>query len=565
MNQTRAFLIFAWLMVATLLWMEWGKEQAAPATPGNAATSTGAQGDSTVPSAAAMSVPSAPAPGTMTAVPQATPAGTPAATAEAVTVETDVLRLTLDGGSIRSAELLRYPQDTKAGSAPVQLFDTRPASYFVAQSGWVSSAGGAPSHEAGFVPETAARRYSLTQGVRELSVPFVWTGENGITIRRTYTFRRGDYAIGVRDEVTNAGNAPWQGFVYRQLLRNPPLQKSGMTNPEAYSFSGAAWYSPEEKYDKRKYADFAEDGALDMQVAGGWVALLQHYFFAAWIPDAKEQATFSLANSNAADGGTRALIRAFGPGVNVAPGARAETSARLWVGPKLQDRLDGVAPGLELTLDYGIFTFLAKPIAWLLEQLHKITHNWGWAIVLLVVLIKLALYPLSAAQYKSMAKMRRFQPRIAQLKERYGEDKQKFQMAMMELYKKEKINPVGGCLPVLIQMPVFLALYWVLLESVELRQAVWIPGWIDNLTARDPYFILPVLNAAIMWTTQKLTPAIGMDPMQQKMMQLMPLIFGVMFAFFPAGLVLYWVTNGALGLAQQWWNTKRYSEAPAKV
>jgi YidC/Oxa1 family membrane protein insertase len=565
MNQTRAFLIFAWLMVATLLWMEWGKEQAAPATPAVATTATGAQGDSTVP----MSVPSVPlAAGTTPAVPQAnaTPAaGTQPAPAEAITIETDVLRLTLDGGSIRSAELLRYPQDTKAGSAPVQLFDTRPATYFVAQSGWVSSAGGAPSHESGFVPETSARSYSLAAGARELSVPFVWTGGNGITIRRTYTFKRGDYAIGVRDEVINTGSAPWQGFVYRQLLRNPPLQKSGMTNPEAYSFGGAAWYSPEDKYDKRKYADFVDDGTLDKQVTGGWVALLQHYFFAAWIPDAKEQATFSLASPTAADGGPRALIRAFGPGVNVAPGARAETSARLWVGPKLQDRLDDIAPGFGLTLDYGMFTFLSKPIHWLLEQLHKITHNWGWAIVLLVVLIKLALYPLSAAQYKSMAKMRRFQPRIAQLKERYGEDKQKFQMAMMELYKKEKINPVGGCLPVLIQMPVFLALYWVLLESVELRQAVWIPGWIDNLTARDPYFILPVLNAAIMWTTQKLTPAVGMDPMQQKMMQLMPLIFGVMFAFFPAGLVLYWVTNGALGLAQQWWNTKLYSEASAKT
>ncbi len=565
MNQTRAFLLFAWLMVATLLWMEWGKEQAAPATPANT-TTTGAQGDSTVPSA--MSVPSAPPVGTTPTVPQtsATPAGRPQAPAtDVITVETDVLRLTLDGGSLRSAELLRYPQDTKAGSAPVQLFDARPASYFVAQSGWVSNAGAAPSHEAGFVPATAVRSYSLGAGVREVSVPFVWTGANGVTIRRTYTFKRGDYAIDVHDEVANAGSAPWQGYVYRQLLRNPPLQKSGMTNPEAYSFSGAAWYSPEDKYDKRKYADFVDDGTLDKQVTGGWVALLQHYFFAAWIPDAKDQATFSLANPTAADGGSRALIRAFGPGVNVAPGARAETSARLWVGPKLQDRLDGVAPGLELTLDYGVFTFLAKPIAWLLEQLHKITHNWGWAIVLLVVLIKLALYPLSAAQYKSMAKMRRFQPRIAQLKERYGEDKQKFQMAMMELYKKEKINPVGGCLPVLIQMPVVLALYWVLLESVELRQAMWIPGWIDNLTARDQYFILPLLNAVIMWTTQKLTPMVGMDPMQQKMMQLMPLIFAVMFAFFPAGLVLYWVTNGALGLAQQWWNTKRYSEAPERA
>jgi len=562
MNQTRMFLIFAWLMVASLLWVEWGKDKAAPETPATTAATT-STGDSTVPSTANMpTVPSAPVAGATPSAPQATAA--PATSAQTVTVNTDVLRLRLDGGSIHSAELLRYPQSTERNSAPVQLFDERPASYFVAQSGWVSSGATAPSHESGFVPETAIRNYTLAQGARELSVPFVWTGNNGVTIRRTYTFKRGDYAIDVRDEVINAGSAPWQGYVYRQLLRNPPAQKRGMTNPEAYSFTGAAWYSPEDKYEKRKYADFLDDGSLEKQVTGGWVALLQHYFFAAWIPGAKDEATYSLTTPKA-DGGSHFLIRAMGPGVNVAPGARAETSARLWVGPKLQDRLDDVAPNLGLTLDYGIFTFLSKPIHWLLAQLHKITRNWGWAIVLLVVLIKLALYPLSAAQYKSMAKMRKFQPRIAQLKERYGDDKQKFQMAMMELYKKEKINPVGGCLPVLIQMPVFLALYWVLLESVELRQAMWIPGWIDNLTARDPYFILPILNAAIMWTTQKLTPAVGMDPTQQKMMQLMPLIMGVMFAFFPAGLVLYWVTNGALGLAQQWWNTRRYSEATAKA
>jgi len=227
--------------------------------------------------------------------------------------------------------------------------------------------------------------------------------------------------------------------------------------------------------------------------------------------------------------------------------------------------LADVGPGLELALDYGMFTFLAKPIAWLLAKLHLLTSNWGWAIVLLVLIIKLALYPLSAAQYKSAAKMRRFQPRVEQLKERYGDDKQKFQMALMELYKKEKINPVGGCLPVLVQMPVFLALYWTLLESVELRQAPWI-GWIHNLTAPDPYFILPAINIAVMFATQKLTPTPIADPMQRKMMQYMPVAMGVMFAFFPAGLVLYWVTNGSLGLLQQWWMLQKYGDkAPNKA
>ncbi|MCY7355410.1 MAG: membrane protein insertase YidC [Lysobacter sp.] len=565
MNQTRVFLIFAWLMVATLLWVEWGKERAAPAPAAEATTAASPGATSTVPTVSGATLPAVPSTNTATNKPSvpAMSATTQPSSAQNVTVTTDVLRLVLDGGAIRSAELLRYPQSTERNSAPVKLFDDNATRFFSAQSGWVSQAGAAPNHESGFLPELPARQYALPRGGHGVEVPFVWRGPNGVTIRRIFTLKRNEYAINVRDEVVNAGTAPWQGYVYRQLLRNPPPSKSGLTNPEAYSFTGAAWYSPEEKYEKRKYADFVDDGTLDRQVKGGWIALLQHYFFAAWIPSPNDQTTFSLATPPA-NGGTQYLVRELGPGVNVAPGTRAVAEAKLWVGPKLQDRLDDVAPGLALSLDYGIFTFLAKPIAWLLAQLHKITNNWGWAIVLLVLLIKLALFPLSAAQYKSMAKMRKFQPRIAQLKERYGDDKQKFQMAMMELYKKEKINPVGGCLPVLLQMPIFLALYWVLLESVELRQAPWML-WIQDLTARDPFFILPVLNAAVMWATQKLTPAVGMDPMQQKMMQMMPLVFGVMFAFFPAGLVLYWVTNGSLGLLQQWWMTRRYSEAPAKA
>jgi len=350
----------------------------------------------------------------------------------------------------------------------------------------------------------------------------------------------------------------WRSPYY--LERVPPAVKTGFTNPESFSLNGAAWYSPEDKYKKRKYPNFVEDGPLNQQVTGGWVALSQHYFLGAWVPQKDQAALYSLGQKNHLYN-----ISARGPQVTLAPGQRFESTATLWVGPKLAGQLDATAPGLGLAMDYGIFTVLSKPIHWLLTQLHKLTHNWGWAIVLLVVLIKLALYPLSAAQYKSMAKMRKFQPRIAQLKERYGDDKQKFQMAMLDLYKKEKINPAGGCLPIFIQMPVFLALYYVLLEAVELRQAPWILGWVSDLTARDPFFILPVLNGVVMWLTQKMSPMVGMDPMQQKMMQMMPLVMAVMFAFFPAGLVLYWVTNGALGMAQQWWNMKRFAEEPAQA
>ncbi|HWI23546.1 MAG TPA: membrane protein insertase YidC [Lysobacter sp.] len=563
MNQTRVFLIFAWLMVATLLWVEWGKEQNAAQTPANVEANTASTG-AAVPGTDA--VPTAPA---VAAAPDAaTPdaAGTEGPTnAAVVTVTTDVLRLTLDGGSVRSAQLLRYPQEAGKTGAPVQLFDPAPARFFAAQSGWASSNGApAPTHMAGFVPEGHTRDVALAPGAASVSVPFVWQG-NGVTIRRTYTFKRGDYAIDVRDEVVNQGNTRWQGYVYRQLMRNPPPQKSGYTDPEAFSFHGAAWYSPQDKYEKRKYDKFGDE-ALDKQVTGGWIALLQHYFFAAWIPGANDTSKFSLATLN--DGGTRYVVRSVGPAVDVAPGAKAQVDARLWVGPKLVSNIEAQqVPGLTRAVDFSSYSTMATLAGWLfwvLAKIHAVVGNWGWSIIGLVVLIRLLLYPIAAKQFQSMAKMRKLQPRMQQLKERYGDDRQKLQMATMELYKKEKVNPAAGCLPVFIQMPIFLALYWMLSESVELRHAPWI-GWITNLSARDPYFILPVLNVLIMWTTQKLTPMTGMDPAQQKMMQMMPLVMGVMFAFFPAGLVLYWVTNGALGLLQQWWMLRRFGGEPAKA
>ena len=565
MNQTRVFLIFAWLMVATLLWMEWGKEKAAPPAQAETAAATVAT-DASIPNTASApgTVPTAPSVGTTTTP---TTAATPA-TSPTVTVTTDVLKLVLDGGEMRQADLLKYPSTADDNSAPVRVFATDPANFFVAQSGWVSQGGQAPTHQAGFVPEGGKTEFTLADGANSIDVPFVWTGSDGVTIRRTYTFSRSNYVVQVRDEVINAGAKPWQGFVYRQLSRVPrALVKKGPMSAEQYSFQGAAWYSSADKYEKRKYDKFVDDGSLDKQVTGGWIGMLQHHFFAAWIPGSNDTTTFSLATP-AGTGGTQYLIREVGPGVTVAPGAKAETSARLWVGPKLVKAIEAQnVPGLDRAVDFSSYSIMATIAGWLfwvLEKIYGLVGNWGWSIVGLVLLIKLAMYPLSAAQYKSMAKMRKFQPRMAQLKERYGDDKQKFQMAMMELYKKEKINPVGGCLPILLQMPVFLALYWMLSESVELRHAPWI-GWITDLTSRDPFFVLPVINVAIMWFTQKLNPTTGMDPMQAKMMQFMPLVFGVMFAFFPAGLVLYWVTNGALGLLQQWWMIRKYSEAPAKA
>ncbi len=558
MNQTRVFLIFAWLMVATLLWFEWSRDKAAPAQPAVAAQTATAPAGSTVPTA----TDAAPATGTVPAAPVATPGITQApraAAAPRVTVITDVLRLVLDGGSVLQADLLHYPQSKTPGSGPVRLFSEDPQHFYTAESGWVSNGSKAPDHHA-FVPENGAGEVALAKGSDSISVPFVWQGPEGVTIRRTYTFKRASYEIEVRDQVVNAGAGTWQGTVYRQLLRTPPQVKSGMTNPESFSFNGATWWDG--SYQRRKFnEDYLEDGRVNAQVKGGWIAIPQHHFFSAWIPSADDTTTISL---DTPDNGARALIREMGPGVNVGPGQQATTTARLWVGPKLVDKIHAInAPGIDRVVDYSQFAILAllgQGLFWVLNFLHGFIGNWGWSIIGLVILVKLALYPLSAAQYKSFAKMRKFQPRIQQLKERYGDDKQKFQVAMMELYKKEKINPMGGCLPILVQMPVFLALYWVLVETVELRQAPWF-AWIQDLTARDPYFILPVLNMLVMWLTQKLTPAPGMDPMQQKMMQFMPLVFGVMMAFFPSGLVLYWVTNGALGLLQQWWMTKRHGES----
>jgi len=559
MNQTRVFLIFAWLMVATLLWMEWGKERAAPPAPAEATTMTTPGADvPSVPAPDGAAVPSIP--GTAT-TPAAAVAGQ-TAEAPAVTVTTDVLKVVLDGGELRQADLLKYPQTADPDSPPVHLFAHDRTNYFVARSGWIEQ--NAAGTRAVFVPEGPARDFALAPGERNVVVPFVWNGPNGVTIRRTYTFTRSDYAVKVSDQVVNAGTQPWKGFVYRELSRVPrALVKKGPMNAEQYSFQGAAWYTPADKYERRKYDDFAGDGPLDKESTGGWIGMLQHHFFGSWIPQTDQPALFSLSQ---VDG--RYTISAKGPAFDVAPGTKVETSARLWAGPKLVKAIEAQhVPGLDRAIDFSRFSIMATIAGWLfwvLEKIYGLVGNWGWSIVGLVLLIKLAMYPLSAAQYKSMAKMRKFQPRMAQLKERYGDDKQKLQMAMMELYKKEKINPVGGCLPILLQMPIFLALYWMLSESVELRHAPWI-GWITDLTSRDPFFVLPVINVAIMWFTQKLNPTTGMDPMQAKMMQFMPLVFGVMFAFFPAGLVLYWVTNGALGLLQQWWMIKKYSEAPAKA
>ncbi|WP_313274778.1 membrane protein insertase YidC [Stenotrophomonas sp.] len=563
MNQTRVFLIFAWLMVAVLLWMEWGREKNAPDPATVAATQPAvpAATDADLAPPPAGNVPQANVPGQ---APAATASVEAATAAPRVTVTTDVLKLVLDGRSVLDADLLQFPQTKAAGSPPVQLLTEDKAHPYSATAGWASQSNSPVPGASGFQPVQGSTEVVLAEGQDQVQVPFVWNGPNGVSIHRTFTFKRGDYAIGVKDEVVNAGTAPWQAYVFRKLDRVPTIVTRGMTNPDSFSFNGATWYSPEEGYERRAFKDYLDDGNLNRTITGGWAAMLQHHFFTAWIPQADQAALYLLSQN-----GPRNVIETRGPGFTVAPGQKVSTEARLWVGPKLVNQIAKEdVKGLDRVVDYSRFSIMAiigQGLFWVMNQVHKLVGNWGWAIIGLVILLKMALFPLANAQFKSQAKMRKFQPRIAQLKERYGDDKQKFQTAMMELYKKEKINPLGGCLPLLIQMPIFFALYWVLVESVELRQAPWL-GWIQDLTARDPYFILPIINIAVMWFTQKLTPAVGMDPMQQKMMQFMPLVFGVMMAFMPSGLVLYWVVNGGLSLLQQWWMIKKHGEdAPSKV
>ncbi len=547
MNQTRTFLLFAWMMLAVLVWQAWEQDHAPkplaePASP-TAAGSASPSGTPAIPSAT--SVPTAAGP--------AAPAGPAPAAAPPVVLANDVLRLHLDprGASVIGAELMAYGQTAQRNSPPVKLLDTDPATLFVAESGLVSASGHAPNHLTVYTVDGGPVAHGDA-----VSQSFVWSDPSGIQVRKTYTLQRGQYVVAMREEIRNGSTAAWTGNDYRQLRRVPPvIHKTGLglTNPESYAFQGAAWYSPEAKYETRAFTGFDK---IDQTTTGGWFAMVQHYFLAAWIPDPKEPAILSVATDPGPAGPVYRVI-SQGPPLQVPPGQTRTIDTRLYIGPSTQDTLPKIAPGLELTVDYGWFKLFAGPIYGLLSKLHWLIGNWGWSIIALVLLIKIAMYWLSDKQYRSMAKMRALQPRMEALKERYGDDKQQFNMALMELYKKEKVNPAAGCLPLLVQIPVFLALYRVLLYSVELRHAPWV-GWIHSLSDPDPYFVLPALNMLVMIVTQKLTPSPGMDPMQKKMMQAMPLVFGVMFAFFPAGLVLYWVTNGSLGLLQQWWLMQKH-------
>ncbi len=465
-----------------------------------------------------------------------------------IRVVTDVFVAEIDsmGGDLRRVELPAYPVSIEAKDQPfVLMSDNGDSDLFIAQSGLLAAGGAtAPSHRDAFSYEST--EYQLSEGEETLVVPLLWRDENGVEVIKRYTFSRGSYSVAVDTEVRNGSTEEWRAHPYRQLQRGEPGQEASMF---MYTYTGGVIYSEEEKYEKVEFDDMRESD-LKRNITGGWAAMIQHYFLGAWVPGAEDRNSYY---SKSAEGG-RYILGMFSPEMRVAPGESATNGATLYVGPKIQDKLESLAPGLELTVDYGILTIIAKPLFWLLQLIHGVIGNWGWAIILLTVLIKAAFYKLSAASYKSMAQMRKLQPKLQALKERHGDDRQAMGEQMMKLYREEKINPLGGCLPILVQIPVFIALYWMLMESVELRQAPFML-WIQDLSIADPYFVLPIIMGATMLIQHKLNPT-PMDPMQAKVMMVLPIVFTFFFLFFPAGLVLYWVVNNTLSIAQQYYITR---------
>lgn len=556
MTQTRTFLIVAWLVVAFLLWDAWQKDQravqsAAP-TPTQVNQTTASAPDGSVPAVPvveATPITDEPTPSTPTAPPSALAAGSD----QVVVLANDVLRLSLaaGGGAIVEAQLLAYPQVRKDATGPVRLLSREAEQFFVAQNGLVGTPA-APTHEDRMVAQSGDQ--VLQEGATAVALAFVWQGPDGLEVERRYRLARGSYLVEIEDTVRNQGSSAWSGNAYHQLVRvAPPIPKGGFTNPERLSFVGAAWYSPQDKFEKLKFDKFDPKEPLNRVVTGGWIAMLQHYFVAAIVPAPGEPVSFS----NAALPNGRYLMREMGSSLSVQPGTQASTQTSLYLGPKLRSQLEEIAPGLGLSLDYGIFTAIAQPIHWLLALIHSLVGNWGWAIVLLTLAIRGAFFKLSEKQYRSMAKMRKFGPRIKELRERHAGDREQLNRAMMELYKKEKFNPLAGCWPLLLQFPVFIALYYVLIESVEMRQAPFVL-WLQDLSSPDPYYLLPIVYGITMWFQQRLSGQMAtMDPTQQKIMNVMPIGLAAFFSLFPSGLVLYYVVSNAFTIVQQYVITRR--------
>ncbi|MEN8212904.1 MAG: membrane protein insertase YidC [Pseudomonadota bacterium] len=553
MDNVRLILFFALGLVSLSLYQAW--QQDYPVTTTSQATPPAAGDASTVPapSTTASSADQGDVPLATPAVPAPAPLQGDEKQGDIVRITTDVLDLKIDsrGGSIVESNLMTMPVAVENPEEKIRLLTREPSRYFVAQSGLIgASAELAPKHDKA-IYQFEKSDYKLADGEDALRVTLKWATGTGVEVSKHYSLERGSYKIGVEHEVTNNSQDVWAGRSYQQLQRVNYDEEAGAF---MMFYMGGGYYTDEKKFTKYDYDDMAES-KLDVDTAGGWITMMQHYFAGVWVP-AQDQKNHLYSK---ALGNDRYMIGSYSPSITLQPGENHRFQSALFIGPKLDTQLQTTAEGLELVRDYGWLAFLAKPMFWVLQKIHGVVGNWGWAIILFTILLKIAFYKLSETSYRSMANMRKMTPRIQALKDRYGDDKQRMQQAMMELYKTEKINPLGGCLPMLVQMPFFIALYWVLMESVELRQAPW-ALWIQDLSTKDPYFILPLVMGISMFVQQKLNPA-PPDPMQAKMMQMLPIVFTFFFAFFPAGLVLYWVVNNLLSIAQQYVITKKIENA----
>ena len=533
MDTRRLILVLIFTFSSFMLWENWQKYN--QPKPADAVAAAQVAGTAPTPSAALQAK----------AAPGAPSVVAPASTAETFTITTDLLKATISaqGGDLVSLELLNYKEHDN-NQKNFDLFDAKHR--YMAQAGLIGE--GLPTHRANFKHVNGAT--TLADGANELKVRLESTEQNGIKVAKILTFKRGSYLIDVAWEVANGSDKAIAPHAYFQLQRDDaaPAGETAMVS----TFTGPAVFTDAEKYQKIDFSSIADNKAKFTKTAdNGWLAMVQHYFVSAWVPADKTQREFYMRK---VEGSNVFQAGVIVPIAEIAPGAKGETSVGLYAGPQLQAALKQVAPGLDLVVDYGWLTVVAAPIFWALEAIHKLVGNWGWAIVVLTIIIKAIFFPLSAASYRSMAKMKVLTPRLTQLKERFGDDKQRMNQEMMKLYQNEKVNPLGGCLPILVQIPVFIALYWVLLGAVEMRGAPWIL-WIKDLASADPYYILPVIMMVSMFVQTKLNPT-PPDPIQAKVMMMMPLIFGFMFFWFPAGLVLYWVVNNVLSIAQQWQITR---------
>ena len=565
MDFRRALLSISLGLILLLIWQAWldfqqNKSQVTPvvqtdSTPSVPKTPTSSSQPQTTITG---EVPAAPVSQSAT-TPQA---GVPAASsvldsAQRIKIQTDILKVELDtyGGEIREAKLLEYPVEVEMPDVPFRLLTDTGPGILVAQSGLVGTGGEFPNHKTEFSAE--ADSYVLLDSDNSLEVPLRWTSPDGIDYVKTFTFHRDSYLIDVDFAIDNRSGKRLESYQYGQFLSTEFVEESeGFWFFKALpSYKGAALYTPENKYEKIDYKEIRNDSPV-FETNSGWVAMLQHYFMTAWLPHESAPYQFYTKPLHDASGQTRYLAGYVTRTPTIVENNSVGTlHTQIYVGPKEQDRIKDPSEGLILTVDYGWLTPVSSPLFWVLQRINEVINNWGWSIILLTLLVKIVFYPLSAASYKSMAKMKKLQPRLKTLKERYGDDKQKLNQEMMQIYKKDKINPLGGCLPILIQIPVFIALYWVLLESVELRQAPFI-FWLNDLSRADPFYVLPVLMGASMFAQQFLNPT-PLDALQKNIMMSLPIVFTFFFLWFPSGLVLYWLINNVLSIAQQWYITRK--------